>query len=92
MDAEPVLDAGGDDLPGGPPDLACHQSTSSKGTLTTEPTVIVHPVQELQPGQVQRFVEAGVEVLLGVIPVRREMRDSGTEVGADGIPAFTIVG
>ena len=72
MNTEPVLDAGTDDIPGCPPDLP----------------VVVDSVQELQSGQIQGFVETNVKVLLSVIPVRREMRDSGAEVGADGIPAF----
>ena len=72
MNGEPVLDAGTDDVSSSPPHLP----------------VIIHPVQELKSGQIQGFVETNVKVLLSVIPVRREMRDSGAEVGADGIPAF----
>ena len=73
MNTEPVLYGGTDDIPGGPP----------------HPPVVVDPVQELQSGQIQGFVETGIKVLLGVVPVGREMGDSGTEVGADGIPACT---
>ena len=73
MNTEPALYGATDDIPGGPP----------------HPPVVVDPVQELQSGQIQGFVETGIKVLLGVVPVGREMGDSGTEVGADGIPACT---
>ena len=66
---------GTDDIPGGPP----------------HPPVVVDPVQELQSGQIQGFVETNVKVLLSVVPVRGEMGDSGAEVGADRIPTYTNI-
>ena len=73
---EPGLDGVTDQVPGRPPHLP----------------VVVQPLQELPSGELQGSVETKVGVFLGLIPVRRETRDSGAEVGADGIAAFTIVG
>ena len=69
MDGEPLLDGVADDVPGRPPDSA----------------VVVDSVQELLLGEIHGFVEPTSRVLLLVIPVGREVRHSGAQVGADGI-------